>query len=585
MEKTSNKVLANWVNSVSELTNPQRVHWCDGSQKEFEGLVAVLKESRELTDLNQSSYPHCYLYRSNPNDVARTEHLTFVCTKNKDDAGPNNNWMDPQEAHRKANGILEGAMKNRTMYVIPYVMGPVNSPYARCGVEITDSAYVALNMLIMTRAGDKALERIERDGTFVKGLHTLADVNPERRYVMHFPEELAIISVGTGYGGNALLGKKCHALRIASHQAKTEGWLAEHMLILGVETPKGETFYVAGAFPSGCGKTNLAMLIPPESMKGYKIWTVGDDIAWMHLGEDGRLWAINPESGFFGIVPGTNYKTNPNAMKMITHDAIYTNVAVSKNKEPWWEGLSKEIPADLLDWQGRPFDPKNGPAAHPNSRFTVPLRNCPTYTEQCEAPQGVPISAIIFGGRRKSLTPLVTEAVSWAHGVWMGATSGSETTAAYTGKVGVTRYDPMAMKPFCGYNMGDYWTHWLSFASKSSKLPKIFRVNWFRQDHLGKFMWPGYGENLRVLEWILGRCTNNAEAKETPIGLLPTVESLNAKGLDVSRETVEKLLTIDQGEWRHEMEELDKFLESFGSRLPKALTEEHNRIKYRLMEI
>lgn len=575
---TTNQELANWVQDVIKLCEPDKVQWCDGSSEEYQQLVDLMLQTGDLIELNKSTHPRCYLHRSNPNDVARVEHLTFVCTKEQDTAGPNNNWMPPKEAHGKIDALFKGAMKGRTMYVLPYCMGPINSPLSRCGVEITDSPYVAANMHIMTRMGAKALKRIEKEGTFVKGLHSTGDLSPDHRYIMHFPEELTIKSIGSGYGGNALLGKKCHALRIASYQAQTEGWLAEHMLILGIENPQGETRYVAAAFPSACGKTNLAMLIPPQEYKGYKIYTVGDDICWMHLGDDGQLWAINPEAGFFGVAPGTSESTNPNALNMLNHDTIFTNVALTKDKKPWWEGLSKDTPEGLTDWQGRAYDPVNGPAAHPNSRFTVSTKQCPTYSQKAEDPKGVPISAIIFGGRRRELAPLVYQAKNWAHGVLMGASVASETTAAATGKVGVVRRDPMAMKPFCGYNYARYWQHWLSFGSKSDKLPKIFHVNWFRRDENGKFLWPGFGENLRVLNWILDRCEGKGETKETPIGVLPTEEAINLEGLEVSKSTMQELLSVKNDLWKTEFDELGKYFETFGDELPTELKDEYQRI-------
>jgi phosphoenolpyruvate carboxykinase (GTP) len=501
---TTNNILKQWVEQVAALTQPEAIHWCDGSGAEYQSLIQQMLRDGDLHVLNGETYPNCYLHRSDPSDVARTEHLTFICTPDPEDAGPNNNWMDPAVAHSKIDALFAGAMRNRTMYVIPYCMGPIDSPLARCGVEITDSPYVVANMRLMTRMGTAALQRIEREDSFVKGLHSLGDLSIERRFIMHFPEQLTIKSIGSGYGGNALLGKKCHALRIASWQARQEGWLAEHMLIVGIENPAGETRYIAAAFPSACGKTNLAMLIPPDSMPGYKVWTVGDDIAWMHIGEDGRLWAINPEAGFFGVAPGTSAKTNANALNMLAQDSIFTNVAITAKNEPWWEGKSDEIP--VIDWQGKPYDPADRMAAHPNSRFTVSSKQCPSYSSAAENPQGVPISAIIFGGRRAELAPLVFEANNWKHGVLVGASVASETTAAATGAVGQVRRDPMAMKPFCGYNFADYWAHWLSFADKSEHLPKIFHVNWFRQDAGGRFIWPGFGENLRVLKWILERC-------------------------------------------------------------------------------
>jgi phosphoenolpyruvate carboxykinase (GTP) len=529
-----------------------------------------------LSALNQDSYPNCYLHLSDPSDVARVEHLTFVCTDEEIDAGPNNHWMSPADGHAKMDALFAGAMRGRTLYVIPYCMGPIDSPYARCGVEITDSAYVVINMKLMTRMGSAALERIERDGHFVKGLHSTGDLSPERRFIMHFPEELSIKSIGSGYGGNALLGKKCHALRIASYQARNEGWLAEHMLIVGLESPQGETHYIACAFPSACGKTNLSMLIPPASQPGWKVWTLGDDIAWLHLDDAGQLRAINPESGYFGVVPGTNEETNKNAYDMIRHDTIFTNVARTADNEPWWE--RKNVGAPAIDWQGRPYDPANGKAAHANSRFTVAASNNPACSSLADAPDGVPISAIVFGGRRKSVAPLVFQAKSWQHGVLVGAGVASETTAANIGKVGVVRRDPMAMKPFCGYNFADYWSHWLSFADRTSRLPQIFHVNWFRQDQDGKFLWPGFGENLRVLRWIIERCEDRVAAVETPIGYLPEAGAIDITGLAVSDDELTALTTIDSAEWRAEIDAIGDYLESFGERLPARLREEQQRI-------
>ena len=573
---TSNKALADWVADVARHTQPDRIQWCDGSRAEYDKLVAEMLQSGLLLELDQKTHPKCYLHRSSPSDVARVEHLTFVCTRNEEDAGPNNHWMAPAEAHTKMDALFKGCMKGRTMYVIPYCMGPVDSPLARCGVEISDSPYVAANMSIMTRMGTQALKRIEREGKFVKGLHSTGELDPDRRFIMHFPEELSIQSFGSGYGGNALLGKKCHALRIASYQARSEGWLAEHMLIVGIQNPQGETHYVAAAFPSSCGKTNLAMLIPPASQKGWKVWTVGDDICWMTLGQDGRLWAINPEAGYFRVVPGTNPKTNRNAFEMIRHDTIFTNVGVTAGNEPWWEGLKEGTP--VTDWKGKPYDPKNGPAAHPNSRFTVSAKQNPSYSPHSEDPTGVPISAIVFGGRRADVAPLVYEARDWNHGVLVGASVASETTAAATGKVGVVRRDPMAMKPFAGYNFADYWAHWLSFGKKSDKLPKIFHVNWFRQDADGKFMWPGFGENLRVLHWILDRCIGKAEAVETPIGFVPADKAIDTHELDIDPKTLHVLLNIDENKWKQEMKDLGEYFDTFGKRVPEGLRAEHARV-------
>ncbi|MBB3277803.1 MULTISPECIES: phosphoenolpyruvate carboxykinase (GTP) [unclassified Pseudoxanthomonas] len=571
-----------WVAEVAALTQPDHIHWCDGSDAENAALIARMQADGTLLPLNRETHPHSWLHRSSPSDVARVEHLTFVCTPERDDAGPNNHWMAPAEAHAKMDALFAGCMRGRTLYVVPYCMGPIDSPLARCGVEITDSPYVVANMRIMTRMGAAALARIEREGSFVKGLHSIGELDPERRFIMHFPEELTIKSYGSGYGGNALLGKKCHALRIASHQARQEGWLAEHMLIVGIENPQGQTHYVAAAFPSACGKTNLAMLIPPEGYRqaGWKVWTVGDDICWMRPGADGRLYAINPEAGFFGVAPGTSDSSNPNALATISHHTIFTNVAVTDEQEPWWEGLDGRTPA--LDWQGRPYDPANGPAAHPNSRFTVSARQCPSYSPRAEDPQGVPISAIVFGGRRASLVPLVFEARDWTHGVLVGAAMGSETTAAATGAVGVMRRDPMAMKPFCGYNFADYFAHWLSFDQPGAKLPKIFHVNWFRKGDDGKFLWPGFGENLRVLEWMIKRVEGQADAVETPIGHLPRPADLNLEGVALSQEAEAKLFGFDRDGWRSEVESIGAYLEEFGGRMPGALKGEQERIASQL---
>ena len=577
---TKSAELAAWVDSVAKLTQPDRIHWCDGSDEENASLTELMLGTGDLIRLNEQSHPNCFLHRSNPQDVARVEHLTFVCTPDAEDAGPNNNWMAPADGHAKIDPLFQGCMRGRTMYVIPYLMGPYGSPYARAGVEITDSPYVVVNMRVMARIGTQALAHLEQSPRFVKGLHSIGDLDPDKRFIMHFPDELLIKSVGSGYGGNALLGKKCHALRIASAQARTEGWLAEHMLILGIENPQGETTYVAAAFPSACGKTNLAMLVPPEAYKGWKVWTVGDDISWMHMAADGRLWAINPEAGFFGVAPGTSSKTNPNCMQMLDRDTIFTNVAVTPDLKPWWEGIDGAKPPALIDWQGRPHDlDKTGPAAHPNSRFTVSAKQCPSYSSQGEAPQGVPISAIIFGGRRSTVAPLVFEAMDWDHGVFAGAAMASETTAAATGAVGQVRRDPMAMKPFCGYNFGDYWAHWLSFGAKSANLPRIFHVNWFRKDADGKFMWPGYGDNMRVLEWVLERCAGRGVAVETPIGFVPDAATLRLDGLDLERSTMHALLSIDPQIWHREIEEIEAYFDTFGSRMPKGLRDQARRIK------
>lgn len=574
------KPVTDWVASVRELTQPERVHWCDGSDAEYQQLMSELQASGELMKLNEEHYPNCFLARSHPSDVARVEHLTFVCTKNKDDAGPNNNWMAPAEAKSKMEDLFKGCMTGRTLYVVPYCMGPIDSPYSRCGVEITDSAYVVINMMLMTRAGRPALERIGREGSFVKGLHSTGELDPNRRFIMHFPEELSIMSFGSGYGGNALLGKKCHALRIASYQARNEGWLAEHMLIVGLTSPQGETHYVAAAFPSACGKTNLAMLIPPETMPGWKVTTVGDDIAWLHPGPDGRLYAINPEAGYFGVVPGTNAKTNRNAFEMIQRNTLFTNVALTADNQPWWEGLESGTP--VTDWQGRPFDAANGPAAQPNSRFTVSAKQNPCYSPQADSAKGVPISAIIFGGRRRGVAPLVYEARDWNHGVLVGASVASETTAAAIGQAGVLRRDPMAMKPFAGYNYGDYWAHWFEMGKKLKHPPKIYHVNWFRRDADGKFLWPGFGDNLRVLAWILNRCAGKAEAQETPIGNLPRANDLNLDGLKIEQSALDQLLSVNSEEWRAEAADMDQYLNEFGDRTPVQLRAEVAALRTRL---
>jgi phosphoenolpyruvate carboxykinase (GTP) len=568
--------LQSWVDQVAALTQPDAISWCTGTDAEYQETIEKMLSDGTLTTLNEDAYPNCYLHLSDPSDVARVEHLTYVCTDNEEDAGPNNHWMAPSAAHAKVDELFKGCMQGRTLYVIPYCMGPIDSPYSRCGVEITDSPYVVVNMKLMTRMGTAALERIENEGTFVKGLHSTGDLDPERRLIMHFPGELTIKSIGSGYGGNALLGKKCHALRIASYQARQEGWLAEHMLIVGLESPEGETHYIACAFPSACGKTNLAMLIPPDSLPGWKVWTLGDDIAWLHPDADGRLRAINPESGYFGVVPGTNEATNKNAYDMIKHDAIFTNVATTDDHQPWWEGKKDGVPT--TDWQGLPFKAGEGKAAHPNSRFTVAATNNPSYSNLADAPEGVPIAAIVFGGRRKELAPLVYEAKSWEHGVLVGAGVASETTAANTGEVGVVRRDPMAMKPFCGYNFADYWAHWLSFGERLTALPRVFHVNWFRQNDDGEFLWPGFGENLRVLNWIIDRCENRVDAVETPIGFLPNPDDINVADLDISAEALQALTSIDRDQWRAEMDSVGEYLDTYGDRLPDELRQQQQKI-------
>jgi len=573
---TSNAILKQWINEVSELTQPENIHWCTGSDEENRQLINGMLETGEFIELNQQTNPGCYLHRSDPSDVARVEHLTFICTSKKEDAGPNNLWMDPDEAKARMRDLFEGCMQGRTLYVIPYCMGPIDSPLSRCGVEITDSPYVVANMRLMTRMGSDALARIESEGTFIKGLHSIGELDPERRFIMHFPEDLMIQSFGSGYGGNALLGKKCHALRIASYQARTEGWLAEHMLIVGIENPQGETHYIAGAFPSACGKTNLAMLIPPAEYEGWKIWTVGDDICWMQPGEDGRLWAINPEAGFFGVAPGTGRTTNPNALDMVKSDSIFTNVGVTADNQPWWEGKDDETP--VTDWRGNPYDPDVGPAAHPNSRFTVSMKNCPSYSDKAEAPRGVPISAIVFGGRRERLVPLVMKSKSWQHGVLLGASMASETTAAAIGAVGVVRRDPMAMKPFCGYNFADYWTHWLSFSERATDLPPIFHVNWFRKDEDGQFMWPGFGENMRVLEWIINHIKGEVDFNKTAIGGVPHASDIDLVGLDTDSATLDALLEVDTEAWSDEMMQIREYLEQYGDRLPDQMIRELDKV-------
>ena len=576
--------LNQWVMDVARLTRPARIHWCDGSDSENDALVAEMQADGTLLPLNPDTHPGSWLHRSHPDDVARVEHLTFVCTPEQDDAGPNNHWMAPADGHAQMDGLFDGCMEGRTMYVIPYCMGPIGSNLSRCGVELTDSPYVVANMRLMTRMGAAALARIEREGAFVRGLHSIGELDPNRRYIMHFPAELAIKSYGSGYGGNALLGKKCHALRIASYQARQEGWLAEHMLILGIENPQGETHYIAAAFPSACGKTNLAMLIPPEGYReaGWKVWTIGDDICWMRPGADGRLYAINPEAGFFGVAPGTSEKSNPNALASIQRDTIFTNVGTTADNQPWWEGIDNgQVPT--TDWRGEPYDPAKRPAAHPNSRFTVSAKQCPSYSPMAEDAQGVPISAIVFGGRRASLVPLVFEARDWTHGVLVGAAMGSETTAAATGAVGVMRRDPMAMKPFCGYNFADYFTHWLSFDQPGAKLPKIFHVNWFRKGADGKFLWPGFGDNLRVLEWMVGRVEGNAAAMETPIGYLPSPGALNLDGLALSDQARDTLFGFDHAGWQAEFASIGDYLDEYGPRMPQALKNERQRIAAALL--
>jgi phosphoenolpyruvate carboxykinase (GTP) len=569
---TRNPHLLRWVEEVAKLTRPDRLVWCDGSEEERRRITEECLHSKVLIQLDQQKWPNCYLHRSNPNDVARVEHLTFICTKTKEAAGPFNHWMEPKEAYAKLGKLFDGSMKGRTLYVVPYVMGPMGSPFSKIGVEITDSPYVVLNMRIMARMGKAALEMLGESAEFNRGLHSLGDLSPERRYICHFPEDNTIWSFGSGYGGNVLLGKKCLALRIGSYLGKTEGWLAEHMLILGVESPEGLTTYVAAAFPSACGKTNFAMMIPPKRFNGWKVTTVGDDIAWMRVGPDGRLWAINPEAGYFGVVPGTNYQTNPNAMKSMTRDTIFTNVAMTEDGDVWWEDKDGEAPQRLIDWKGEPWiRGSKEKAAHPNSRFTAPAKNNPAVSPRMDDPMGVPISAIIFGGRRSKTVPLVMQSFNWTHGVYLGATMGSETTAAATGKVGVVRRDPMAMLPFCGYDMGEYLEHWLNMQHRIPFPPKIFQVNWFRKSKEGKFLWPGFGENMRVLKWILDRVHGRLAAQESLLGWVPKPGDIDLQGLEIPEEQVDEACSIDLGEWREELLSQGEFFESMGKTAPEAL--------------
>ncbi len=564
-----------WVDQAAQLTKPDRIIFCDGSEAENQAILHEMLKHVDSFQLNSKTYPNCYLHRSSPSDVARTEHLTFICTPDKDDVGPTNNWMDPGGAKHKIGALLDGAMRGRTMYVVPYIMGPAHSPLSKVGVEVTDSPYVVANMRIMARIGKVATDRLGNSSDFVPGLHSLGDLDPLRRYIAHFPEERLIWSVGSGYGGNALLGKKCFALRIASYLARQQGWMAEHMLILGLESPGGKVTYMAAAFPSACGKTNLAMMVSSLESQGYKVWTIGDDIAWMHIGADGFLHAINPEAGFFGVAPGTGMKTNPNVMRALNRNTIFTNVGVTPDDEPWWEGIGSDPPAGLVTWRGEKWDASKGPAAHANSRYTVPALQSPSISPKFEAPEGVPISAFILGGRRARLAPLVYETFNWQHGVYVGATMASETTAAITGEVGITRRDPMAMLPFCGYNMADYFQHWLDMGHRIPHPPKIFHVNWFRKGADGKFLWPGYGDNVRVLKWILERVEGRGAAEETPIGFVPTREALTLDGLHLSPESLRELFRVDADDWEIDLADTREFFAKFGPRLPSALRDEY----------
>jgi phosphoenolpyruvate carboxykinase (GTP) len=573
-----------WVEEAARLTKPDKVVFCDGSEAENRIILQQMLAQGDSFPLNEKTYPNCYLHRSNPSDVARTEHLTFICAPDKDDVGPTNNWMDPEGAKFKIGRLFDGAMRGRTMYVVPYIMGPVSSPISKVGVEITDSPYVVANMHIMTRMGKAAMDRLGSSSDFVPGLHSLGDLDPLHRYIAHFPEERLIWSVGSGYGGNALLGKKCFALRIASYMARQQGWMAEHMLILGLESPGGKVTYMAAAFPSACGKTNLAMMVSALESQGYKVWTVGDDISWMQIGPDGYLRAINPEAGFFGVAPGTGMKTNPNVMEALNRNTIFTNVGVTSQGEPWWEGIGGEPPEGLITWRGEKWDASKGTAAHPNARYTVPANQSPSISPKWEAPEGVPISAFIFGGRRARLAPLVYQSFNWQHGVFVGATMASETTAAATGDVGVTRRDPMAMLPFCGYNMADYFQHWLDMGKKIPHPPKIFHVNWFRKGADGKFLWPGYGENVRVLKWILERVEGRGEARETPIGFVPGRTGLTLEGLKISPETLDEMFRVDADDWEADLADSRDFFAKFGSRLPVELRKEHEAVVTRFQK-
>ena len=573
-----------WVEQMANLTQPDNIVWCDGSEEERERLTKEAISTGEMIELNQEVLPGCLYHRTLENDVARVEGRTFICTEKKEDAGPTNNWMDKSAAYAKLGALYAGSMKGRTMYVIPYIMGPASSEFSKVGIELTDSIYVVLNMRVMTRMGKVAMDFLGDSPKFVKGLHSKAQIDPENRYICHFPEDDTIWSINSAYGGNVLLGKKCFALRIASWLGRQEGWMAEHMLILGVESPKGDIQYVCAAFPSACGKTNLAMLIPPEKYQkmGYKVWTVGDDIAWLRIGKDGRLWAVNPEAGFFGVAPGTSMKSNPNALLTCQKNTIFTNVCLKPDKTVWWEGMDKNPPAQATDWKGNPWTPDSeAKAAHPNSRFTAPAKQCPCVSDKFDDPNGVPVSAIVFGGRRAKVAPLVYQSFDWEHGVFVGATMASETTAAATGAVGVVRRDPMAMLPFCGYNMGDYFAHWLEMGKKIPNPPKIFNVNWFRTDADGHFIWPGFGDNLRVLLWILARCDGTVDAVESPIGYLPKPEDIDIEGTDIDMDTLKGLLSIDKEAWAEEVKDQAAHLAKF-EKLPAEIKNQYENLKKRL---
>ncbi len=590
---TDSKLILDWIEEMAEMVNPDKIVWIDGSEEQTQALRDEACSTGELEKLNEEKLPNCYLHRTAINDVARVEGRTFICTRTKEDAGNINNWMDPKECYEKLSKLYKNSYKGRTMYVIPYAMGQVGSDFAKYGIELTDSIYVVLNMLIMTRAGAEVAKAMGNGEGFIKGLHARKDIDEENRYICHFPEDNTIWSVNSGYGGNVLLGKKCFALRIASYLGRKEGWMAEHMLILGVQYPDGETKYISAAFPSACGKTNLAMLIPPEyyTKKGYKVWCVGDDIAWLRVGKDGRLWAINPENGFFGVAPGTNDKSNPNALATTMRDTIFTNVGLNTDDNTvWWEGLNDNAPDNCINWKGEKWDKTkydkkdkvNTSAAHPNSRFTAMAKNCPCISPEFDNPAGVPISAIVFGGRRAKTAPLVYQSFNWQHGSFVGSIMASETTAAAAGAVGVVRRDPMAMRPFVGYNMGDYFAHWLEMGHKIPNAPKIFHVNWFRTDDEGHFIWPGFGDNMRVLDWILARCESKVDARETAIGYVPYAKDINIEGLDISVDTIEDLLSVDKASWLEDVENIKSFYAQVGDRVPAIMFDELKALEERL---